>query len=158
MYQKILNEAIEELREEEFKDLFEERTTDQLTSFVRDCVLETDFELRIPEDYINNVAERLSIYQELDGLSTSEELEQHKQQLIDRFGPMPRLVKELFHSFEMRWLGAGNRLRTSGDQIGKYDWLFRRQFTIEILRFATVYSSTQICAAATQRLQTQREK
>jgi transcription-repair coupling factor (superfamily II helicase) len=83
MYQKILNEAIEELREEEFKDLFDERTTDQLTSYVRDCVLETDFELRIPEDYINNVAERLSIYQELDGLSTSEELEQHKQQLID---------------------------------------------------------------------------
>lgn len=105
MYQKILNEAIDELREEEFKDLFEERNTEQLTSsFVRDCVLETDFELRIPEDYINNVAERLSIYQELDGLTTTEELEVHKQQLIDRFGPMPRLVKELFHSFELRWL------------------------------------------------------
>lgn len=105
MYQKILNEAIDELREEEFKNLFEERNTEQLTSsFVRDCVLETDFEIRIPEDYINNVAERLSIYQELDGLTTKEELEVHKQQLIDRFGPMPRLVKELFHSFELRWL------------------------------------------------------
>lgn len=105
MYQKILNEAIDELREEEFKDLFEERNTEQLTSsFVRDCVLETDFEIRIPEDYINNVAERLSIYQELDGLTTKEELEVHKQQLTDRFGPMPRLVKELFHSFELRWL------------------------------------------------------
>ncbi|MDH4471471.1 MAG: transcription-repair coupling factor [Fluviicola sp.] len=124
MYQKILNEAIEELREEEFKDLFEERTTDQLTSYVRDCVLETDFELRIPEDYINNVAERLSIYQELDGLSTSEELEQHKQQLIDRFGPMPRLVKELFHSFEMRWLaqeiGFERLVIKSGTMIGYF--------------------------------------
>jgi transcription-repair coupling factor (superfamily II helicase) len=124
MYQKILNEAIEELREEEFKDLFDERTTDQLTSYVRDCVLETDFELRIPEDYINNVAERLSIYQELDGLSTSEELEQHKQQLIDRFGPMPRLVKELFHSFEMRWLaqeiGFERLVIKSGTMIGYF--------------------------------------
>ncbi|MES2556851.1 MAG: transcription-repair coupling factor [Bacteroidota bacterium] len=124
MYQKILNEAIEELREEEFKDLFEERTTDQLTSYVRDCVLETDFELRIPEDYINNVAERLSIYQELDGLSTAEELEQHKQQLIDRFGPMPRLVKELFHSFEMRWLaqeiGFERLVIKSGTMIGYF--------------------------------------
>jgi transcription-repair coupling factor (superfamily II helicase) len=104
MYQKILNEALEELRDEEFSDLFDERNTDHPTAFVRDCVLETDFELRIPEDYINNVAERLSIYQELDGLSTSDELEAHKQQLIDRFGPMPRVVKELFHSFELRWL------------------------------------------------------
>lgn len=124
MYQKILNEAIEELREEEFKDLFEERTTDQLTSFVRDCVLETDFELRIPEDYINNVAERLSIYQELDGLSTAEELEQHKQQLIDRFGPMPRLVKELFRSFELRWLaqeiGFERLVIKSGTMIGYF--------------------------------------
>lgn len=104
MYQKVLNEALQELRDEEFSDLFEERTTDHPTAFVHDCVLETDFELRIPEDYVNNVAERLSIYQELDGLSTAEELEQHKQQLIDRFGPLPRVVTELFRSFEIRWL------------------------------------------------------
>jgi transcription-repair coupling factor (superfamily II helicase) len=105
MYQKILNEAMEELKEEEFKDVYDDRTTESLGAhFVKDSVLETDFELRIPEDYINNVSERLSIYQELDGLSTSEELENHKRQLIDRFGPMPRVVKELFRSFELRWL------------------------------------------------------
>lgn len=124
MYQKILNEALQELRDEEFKDLFDERTTDHPTAFVRDCVLETDFELRIPEDYVNNVAERLSIYQELDGLSTSEELEQHKQQLIDRFGPMPRVVKELFHSFELRWLaesiGLERLVIKSGTMIGYF--------------------------------------
>lgn len=123
MYQKILNEAIEELREEEFKDLFDERNTEH-PAFVRDCVLETDFELRIPEDYINNVSERLSIYQELDGLSTAEELEQHKQQLIDRFGPLPRVVKELFHSFEMRWLaeeiGLERLVIKSGTMIGYF--------------------------------------
>lgn len=124
MYQKILNEAIEELREEEFKDLFDERTTDQLVTFVKDCVLETDFELRIPEDYINNVAERLSIYQELDGLSTTEDLENHKQQLIDRFGPLPRVVKELLHSFELRWLaqeiGFERLVIKSGSMIGYF--------------------------------------
>jgi transcription-repair coupling factor (superfamily II helicase) len=71
---------------------------------VKDCVLETDFELRITEDYINNVSERLSIYQDLDNLSTKEEIEAYKQQLIDRFGPLPRVVKELLRSFELRWL------------------------------------------------------
>ena len=124
MYQKILNEALEELREEEFKDLFDERTTDHPTAFVRDCVLETDFELRIPEDYINNVSERLSIYQELDGLSTPAELEEHKKQLIDRFGPLPRVVKELFHSFELRWLaeeiGLERLVIKSGTMIGYF--------------------------------------
>lgn len=105
MYQKILNEAMDELKEEEFKDLYDDRNTESMGAhFVKDCVLETDFELRIPEDYINNVAERLSIYQELDNLTTTAELEEHKQQLIDRFGPLPRVVKELFRSFELRWL------------------------------------------------------
>src|SRR5690606_11823155 len=66
MYQKILNEAIEELREGEFKELFEERNSDSMTSFVKDCILETDLEVRIPDDYVNNVAERLSLYQQLD--------------------------------------------------------------------------------------------
>ncbi len=105
MYQKILNEAMDELKEEEFKDLYDDRTTETLGEhFVKDCVLETDFELRIPDDYINNVSERLSIYQELDNLETVEALENYKKQLIDRFGPMPREAKELIRSFELRWL------------------------------------------------------
>jgi transcription-repair coupling factor (superfamily II helicase) len=105
MYQKILNEAMDELKEEEFKDLYDDRNTETMGAhFVKDCVLETDFELRITEDYINNVSERLSIYQDLDNLSTKEEIESYKQQLIDRFGPLPRVVKELLRSFELRWL------------------------------------------------------
>jgi transcription-repair coupling factor (superfamily II helicase) len=125
MYQKILNEAMDELKEEEFKDLYEDRNTETMGHFfVKDCVLETDFELRIPEDYVNNVAERLSIYQELDGLSTTEELEQHKQQLIDRFGPLPRVVKGLFRSFELRWLaqeiGFERMVIKSGTMIGYF--------------------------------------
>jgi transcription-repair coupling factor (superfamily II helicase) len=104
MYQKILNEAMEELRESEFKDLFADRNTDQFVTFVKDCVIETDLEIRIPDDYVNNVAERLSLYQKLDSLENKEALDKYGQTLIDRFGPLPRAVKELFRSFELRWL------------------------------------------------------
>ncbi len=105
MYQKILNEAIDELREGEFKTLFDERNTEQPGArFVRDCVLETDFEVRIPDDYVNNVAERLSLYQEMDNFEKEEQLERFSMELIDRFGPLPKAVKELILSFKLRWL------------------------------------------------------
>jgi transcription-repair coupling factor (superfamily II helicase) len=104
MYQKILNEAIDELRESEFKELFEERTTDSLLNFVKDCILETDLEVRIPDDYVNNVNERLSLYQEMDNLRNEEELSAFGANLIDRFGPLPRQVNELIVSFKLRWL------------------------------------------------------
>jgi transcription-repair coupling factor (superfamily II helicase) len=104
MYQKILNEAMQELRENEFKDLFDDRETDSFHSFVNDCVFETDQEVRIPDVYVNNVAERLSLYQELDNLKTEEELTQFSVRLLDRFGPLPREVHELLISFKLRWL------------------------------------------------------
>jgi transcription-repair coupling factor (superfamily II helicase) len=104
MYQKILNEAMQELREHEFKDLFDERETDSFHSFVNDCIFETDQEVRIPDDYVNNVAERLSLYQELDNSKTEIELNQFSERLIDRFGPLPREVNELLISFRLRWL------------------------------------------------------
>jgi transcription-repair coupling factor (superfamily II helicase) len=104
MYQKILNEAMQELRENEFKDLFDDRETDSFHSFVNDCVFETDQEVRIPDDYVNNVAERLSLYQELDNLKTEEELTHFSERLMDRFGPLPREVHELLISFKLRWL------------------------------------------------------
>ena len=104
MYQKILNEAMEELKESEFKDLFNERTTDSPLQFVKDTVLETDLEVRIPDDYVNNVTERLSIYQEMDNLKSMDELTAFSKELIDRFGPLPEAVEELIQSFELRWL------------------------------------------------------
>jgi transcription-repair coupling factor (superfamily II helicase) len=104
MYQKILNEAMQELRENEFKDLFDERETDSFQNYVNDCVFETDQEVRIPDDYVNNVAERLSLYQELDNLKSEEELTQFSMRLLDRFGTLPREVKELLISFQLRWL------------------------------------------------------
>ncbi len=104
MYQKILNEAIEELKESEFKELFEDRQTDNPLSFVRDTVLETDLEVRIPDTYVNNVAERLSLYQEMDNFQNQEQLDIFEKQLIDRFGPIPEAVVDLLQSFELRWL------------------------------------------------------
>jgi transcription-repair coupling factor (superfamily II helicase) len=104
MYQKILNEAMQELRETEFKDLYSDRSTDDFIQYVKDCVIETDLEIRIPDDYVNNVAERLSLYQRLDSLANTTELEAYATKLIDRFGPLPKTVKELFRSFELRWL------------------------------------------------------
>ena len=104
MYQKILNEAMQELRESEFKELFDDRNTDSFQSFVQDCIFETDLEVRIPDDYVNNVNERLSLYQELDNLKNTEELDTYALQLKDRFGPIPKEVKELLFSFQLRWL------------------------------------------------------
>lgn len=104
MYQKILNEAIEELKESEFKELFEDRQTDNPLNFVKDTVLETDLEVRIPDDYVNNVTERLSLYQEMDHFQTQEQLDQFEKQLVDRFGPIPEAVVDLLQSFELRWL------------------------------------------------------
>ena len=104
MYQKILNEAMDELRESEFKDLFAERNTDSLTQFVRDCVLETDLEIRIPDTYVNNVAERLSLYQDMGNLKNEDDLKEFLTKLADRFGPIPAQVDELANSFKLRWL------------------------------------------------------
>lgn len=103
MYQKILNEAIEELRTDEFKELFKDDYSDRLNSPVKECILETDLEIRIPDDYVNNVAERLSLYQELDNIEHENELIRYKENLVDRFGPLPKSVDELMDSMRLRW-------------------------------------------------------
>jgi transcription-repair coupling factor (superfamily II helicase) len=124
MYQKILNEAIEELKENEFKELYDERNTDSMLNFVKDCILETDLEVRIPDDYVNNVAERLSLYQEMDSLKDESALENFSKMLIDRFGPLPKQVNELVLSFKLRWLaqemGLERLVIKSGKMIGYF--------------------------------------
>ncbi|MDX1349412.1 MAG: transcription-repair coupling factor [Putridiphycobacter sp.] len=104
MYQKILNEAVQELREEEFKNLYEEDPTMDDREFVSDCILETDLELLIPDTYVNNVSERLALYQALDNCKNREELEAFKSELKDRFGALPEVVNELCQSIELRWI------------------------------------------------------
>ncbi|MGE5520007.1 MAG: transcription-repair coupling factor, partial [Candidatus Dadabacteria bacterium] len=101
MYQKILNEAIKELKRTEFKDLFKEEISKQ-DDFVQDCTIDTDLEILIPDEYVENITERLSLYSRLDNCDTDEELNAMEQELIDRFGPLPTQVQELFLTVKCR--------------------------------------------------------
>ncbi|MGE0562481.1 MAG: transcription-repair coupling factor [Flavobacteriales bacterium] len=100
MYQKILQEAIEELKESDFKELYAEELKNK--DFVRECQLETDLELLIPDAYISNIAERLTIYRELDDLDNETQIEQYKTTLKDRFGDIPNETIELFNALILR--------------------------------------------------------
>ncbi|MFK7808822.1 MAG: transcription-repair coupling factor [Saprospiraceae bacterium] len=102
-YQKILEEAIQELKEKEFKDIFKE-DLEQKRDYVRDVTLEADIEMLIPDDYISNIQERLNLYTELDNLKTEEELIAFAKKMEDRFGPLPKPVKELFEGLRLRWV------------------------------------------------------
>lgn len=102
-YQKILNEAIEELKETDFKDLFEEQNqTDKI--YVSDVQIDTDLPILIPDDYVNNVEERLALYNELAGIETIDGLAKFETNLIDRFGAYPSEVENLLESMKMKWL------------------------------------------------------
>lgn len=103
-YQKILDEAIMELKENEFKGLFEKELDETIKVLVQDCVIETDLELLIPEEYVSNISERLSLYSKLDNLKKKEDLETFRNSIIDRFGPIPDPVKELVQSVRLRWI------------------------------------------------------
>ena len=99
-YQKILDEAILELKENEFKDIFKEELEHK--EFVTDCALETDFSLVIPDDYVNEIHERLSLYKKLDTLDTTDEINQFKMELKDRFGDIPEKTQELIKTIPLR--------------------------------------------------------
>jgi transcription-repair coupling factor (superfamily II helicase) len=101
-YHKILDEAIQELKETEFRSLFESELA--AAPMVKDCVLETDLELLIPENYISSITERLALYTRLDELKTEEELEKFRQEIQDRFGMIPKQAEHLMESVRLRWL------------------------------------------------------
>jgi transcription-repair coupling factor (superfamily II helicase) len=100
MYHRILDEAIQELKENEFSDVFEQQEDKE---YVQDCQIETDLQLLIPDNYITNIRERLSLYKELDNIETEEGLMAFQENLIDRFGPLPREVSGLMNALRMRW-------------------------------------------------------
>lgn len=103
MYQKILAEAIRELKRTDFKDVFAEEL-ERKKDFVADCAIDTDLEILIPESYVDNITERLSLYTQLDDLEEDAELEQFAAELTDRFGPIPPQVQELLTTIRSRWL------------------------------------------------------
>ena len=100
-YHKILDEAILELKETEFQDIFDK---EEEKSYVADCTIETDMEVRFPADYINSTQERVSLYSELDRTKTEESLMKFTDHLIDRFGPIPKQVNDLLNTVRLRWI------------------------------------------------------
>jgi len=106
-YQKILNEAIEELKEKEFKNLYTaEGKEDENKVYVKDVQIDTDFEILIPDDYVNSITERLALYTKLNELKTEKELNAFANELKDRFGDLPVQVLDLLDSVKMKWIAA----------------------------------------------------
>jgi transcription-repair coupling factor (superfamily II helicase) len=105
-YQKILQEAIDELKENEFKTLLQDEQSDSLKTYVKEVQIDIDLEVYLPDDYINIVKERLALYQKLSTLKTQEELNDFETQLIDRFGPLPEEAKELIESVRLKWIAT----------------------------------------------------
>ncbi|MDZ4839882.1 MAG: transcription-repair coupling factor [Bacteroidota bacterium] len=100
MYQKIINEAMHELKEEEFKDLFK----DKKPIFKIDAQVETDFELHIPDYYITNIHERLTLYNKLNALKDEVALQKFRKELRDRFGKIPKPTRELLDIVRLKWI------------------------------------------------------
>jgi len=101
MYHRILDEAILELKEQEFKDIFHE---EHVKEFIRECQIETDLEVLFPDYYITNITERLSLYKELDSVDNETDLENFSIRLTDRFGPLPVASLSLINTLRLRWL------------------------------------------------------
>ncbi|MEM7161927.1 MAG: transcription-repair coupling factor [Bacteroidota bacterium] len=121
MYHKILNEAIQELKEKEFKDLY---TEEEKEVYSRELALETDLELLITDEYVISITERLKLYREINAIKNEEELEIFKEQLIDRFGPIPMETKELLATIPLKWhakkMGLEKLILKSGKLIGHF--------------------------------------
>ena len=101
-YHKILDEAIMELKENEFKDLFEKPEEEK--KYVRECAIESDLEILLPNEYVDSSAERISLYNELDHIETEEGLMRFTDNLIDRFGSIPPQANDLLNTVRLRWL------------------------------------------------------
>ncbi|MFD1062801.1 transcription-repair coupling factor [Winogradskyella litorisediminis] len=103
-YQKILNEAIDELKESEFSDLYKDDKKPR--QFVKDVTIDTDFELLFPDDYVNNITERLNLYTKLNDIKTEEDLQKFESEIIDRFGELPTQVEDLLDSVRLKWIAT----------------------------------------------------
>ena len=121
-YQKILQEAVLELKENEFADLYTE--TEPEASFVTDTQIDSDFELLFPDNYINSISERLKLYNQLSSLKDEDELASYELQLIDRFGALPTQAKDLLDSVRIKWIasqmGMERLIMKQGKMIGYF--------------------------------------
>ncbi|MEI7595209.1 MAG: transcription-repair coupling factor [Bacteroidota bacterium] len=101
-YLKILQESVEELKETEFKELFEEENKKK--DFVKECVFESDLAIHIPDEYVNESSERINLYRSIDNLSNEAELIQFEKDLNDRFGATPSQTVDLLNTIRLRWI------------------------------------------------------
>ncbi len=104
LYHKILDEAVQELKENEFRELFEKDLSEIVQAVKVDCQIETDLQVLIPEKYVTSISERLSLYTQLDDMKTEEELQKFETMVKDRFGPLPPEVKDIIEIVRARWM------------------------------------------------------
>ncbi len=122
-YHKILDDAIQELKETVFKDLFAEELSKKAKLVVPDCVIETDLEILIPDTYINNTSERLQLYATLDNIKDEIALAKFQESIKDRFGSLPEPVVQLINSVRLRWIGEAlgfEKLSLKNDKLRGY--------------------------------------
>ncbi|MEP6734358.1 MAG: transcription-repair coupling factor [Chryseolinea sp.] len=141
-YHKILDDAIQELKETDFKDLFSVELAEKAKLLVRDCVIETDLEILIPDQYVNNISERLQLYSRLDSIKDEKELGEFAVEVKDRFGPLPSSTEELINTVRLRWLGEKlgfEKLSLKNDKMRAYfvsdDSYFKTDVFGQILSF-----------------------
>jgi transcription-repair coupling factor (superfamily II helicase) len=122
-YQKILSEALEEIKQEHFQDLYQEELKRE-SKFVKETNLETDMELFIPDDYVGDIRERISLYKALDDLENEVQMEKFIKDLVDRFGPIPEPTLALIDTMRIRWtanaLGMEKLVMKSGKMIAYF--------------------------------------
>lgn len=150
-YQKILNEAIEELKENEFKDLYHNNEDVEDKTFVKDTQIDADFELLFPDDYINNISERLNLYTQLNSIKTEEELLKYEAHLVDRFGELPSQAVGLLNSVRIKWIAAKIGLEKvvmkQGKLIGYFiadqqSGFYQTQAFTKVLQYVQTHSHT----------------
>lgn len=147
-YHKILDDAIQELKETEFKDLFAEELMAKAKLIVQDCVIETDLEILIPDTYINNTSERLQLYASLDSIKNEEALIKFTDSLRDRFGILPPSVEQLINSVRLRWIGEElgfEKVSLKNERMRAYfisskDEYFKSEVFGRVLRFVQTHS------------------
>ena len=148
-YQKILNEAIEELKESEFADLYKDDGKPK--KYVKDITIDTDFELLFPDDYINNITERLNLYTKLNSIKTEEELNTFETEIIDRFGELPTQVSDLLDSVRLKWIatkmGIEKLIMKKGKMIGyfvqdQHSGFYQSDAFSKVLQFVQLNANT----------------
>jgi len=123
-YQKIMNEAIDELKENEFADLYDDDNDDTQKEYVKDIQIDSDFEMLFPDEYINNITERLNLYNELGDIKDEAGLDAYQQKLEDRFGPLPKQALALLTSMQIKWaatkMGIEKLVLKQGKMVGYF--------------------------------------